>query len=131
MASAASSAERGEFGQSGLAANSADDLVTGAYGTLSKTSSIPGQAHHLNQDAAFKSVIPTNQGVSIKLEGNAFTEIGSPHFNAHASLDGFWNQFRRGGANFGEVPTNLQYSRALADSLRAAGLCSARSSGVN
>jgi RHS repeat-associated protein len=108
--------------EGGGAANSADDLVTGAYGTLSKNSSIPGQAHHLNQDAAFKSVIPTNQGVSIKLEGNAFSEIGSPHYNAHSSLEGFWNQFRRGGARSGEVPTNLQYSKALADSLRAAGL---------
>jgi RHS repeat-associated protein len=108
--------------EGGGVANSADDLVTGAYETLSKNSSIPGQAHHLNQDAAFKSVMPTNQGVSIKLEGNAFSGIGSPHYNAHSSLEGFWNQFRRGGARSGEVPTNLQYSKALADSLRAAGL---------
>jgi RHS repeat-associated protein len=104
----------------------ADDLLVDAYGPLSMNQTIPGQAHHLNQDAAFKSVIPTNEGVSIKLEGNAFTEIGSPHFNAHANLEGFWNQFRHGGARYGEVPTNLEYSKALSGSLRAAGLSPAQ-----
>ena len=81
-----------------------------------------GQSHHLNQDAVFKSVINTNEGLAIKLEGNAFTEIGSPHYEAHRSLESVYNQFRRGGEFYGEVPTNLQYSRALLNSLQDAGL---------
>jgi hypothetical protein len=78
--------------------------------------------HHLNQDAAYRDVIPRKKGVSIELEGNAFTEPGTPHFEAHADMEQFWNQFRRGGARFGRLPTNLEYSRALQSSLRAAGL---------
>ena len=100
----------------------ADDLIIEPYGTLRRNTEIPGQAHHLNQDAAFREVIPHADGMSVKLQGNAFPEIGSPHFNPHANLEAFWNQFRRGGARYGEVPTNLEYSRGLADSLRAADL---------
>ncbi|TCS37743.1 hypothetical protein EDC30_10335 [Paucimonas lemoignei] len=91
------------------------------YGEMVKTPGI-GQAHHLNQDAVFKSVIKTNDGLAIRLEGNAFTEIGSPHYNAHRSLERFYNQFRKGGEFYGEVPTNLQYSKALLNSLQEAGL---------
>ena len=81
-----------------------------------------GQAHHLNQDAAFGSVIPRAEGVSLKLEGNAFTDVGSPHYQAHGSMEAFWDKFRPGGARYRELPTNLEYSAALRDSLRAAGL---------
>ena len=87
-----------------------------------KRSDIPGQAHHLNQDAAFRDVIPTKEGMSVKLEGNAFTEPGTPHYEAHRSMEGFWNQFRRGGDRHGDIPTNLEYTRAVYDSMRAAGL---------
>lgn len=99
-------------------ADSADTLVIDAYNTLSKNAQIPGQAHHLNQAAAFGDVIQRSTGQSIKLEGNILTDAGAPHTLAHQSLELFWNQFR-GGAS---VPTNLHYSRALQDSLRAAGL---------
>jgi hypothetical protein len=99
-----------------------DDLVIDAYGTLSKNGSIPGQAHHLNQTAAFRDVIPRNAGQSIKLEGNILTDAGAPHTLAHQSLEGFWNGFR-GTAT---VPTNLQYTQALQQSLRAAGLSEAQ-----
>jgi RHS repeat-associated protein len=97
------------------------NLVVDEYGILKKDTSIPGQAHHLNQDAAYRDVIPTNKGMSTKLEGNAFSEVGSPHYNAHESLEQFWNQYRRGGAKYGEVPTNLEYSKAMVDSLKDAG----------
>jgi hypothetical protein len=90
----------------------------GPYRELSKDTSIPGQAHHLNQDAAFRDVIPSGEGASTKLEGNAFTEVDSPHYNAHESLESFWDQYRGTGI---EPPSNLQYTKALADSLRAAG----------
>jgi hypothetical protein len=91
------------------------------YGEMVRSPGV-GQAHHLNQDAVFKSVIKTNDGLAIRLEGNAFTEIGSPHYNAHRSLEGFYNQFRKGGDFYSEVPTNLQYSKALLNSLQEAGL---------
>jgi RHS repeat-associated protein len=98
---------------------SPNNLVVDAYGNLSRDPSISGQAHHLNQDAAFREVIPTAQGASIKLEGNAFADAGTPHYEAHADLEGFWDQFRPVGST--APPTNLEYTKALADSLRAAG----------
>jgi hypothetical protein len=54
------------------------------------------QANHLNQNAAFCDVIPEGEGLSVGMRGNAFTEVGSPHYEFHRSLEGFWNQFRRG-----------------------------------
>ncbi|HFS5770119.1 TPA: RHS repeat domain-containing protein [Providencia rettgeri] len=98
-----------------------DDAILGPHGTL-KNDSRPGQSHHLNQDAAYRDVIPTNKGAAIKLEGNAFTEPGTPHYNVHNSLETFWNDYRRGGALYGELPTNLQYTLALKHSLQSAGL---------
>jgi hypothetical protein len=100
------------------AGSSADNLVVDAYSTLSKSDHIPGQAHHLNQTAAFGDVIPRSAGQSIKLEGNILVDAGAPHTLAHQSLETFWNGFRGSSS----VPTNLQYARALQDSLRAAGL---------
>jgi hypothetical protein len=77
--------------------------------------------HHLNQDAAFRDRIPTDEGASVKIEGNAFTEPGTPHYEAHKSLEIWWNKFRRGGINFGKTPSNLAYTRALMASMSAAG----------
>jgi RHS repeat-associated protein len=87
------------------------------YGVLSNNSNIPGQTHHLNQNAAYDIVIPSKKGVSIKLEGNVFTDIGTPHYRFHANLERFWSQFRRWGSRYGEVPTNLEYTKAVFDSL--------------
>lgn len=100
----------------------AEGRIVDEYRVLARRTDIPGQAHHLNQDAAYGKVIPRERGVSTMLEGNAFTEVGSPHYEAHASLEQFWNQFRRGGARFGQRPTNTEYSGALGRSLRNAGL---------
>ncbi|HEX7654202.1 MAG TPA: RHS repeat-associated core domain-containing protein, partial [Verrucomicrobiae bacterium] len=92
------------------------------YDELRADPDATGQAHHLNQNAVYRDVIPKGEGMSIELEGNAFTDAGSPHYNAHASLETFWDQFRPEGARFGETPTNLEYTRALQESLRSAGL---------
>lgn len=81
-----------------------------------------GQAHHLNQDAAFRDVIPSAKGMSIKLRGNAFTQKNSPHYKVHQSLEGFWDQYRRGGTKFGQVPTNLEYTKAVKDALKTTNL---------
>ena len=104
-----------EAGGIGAAAESGA-LRIAPYGELS--GDIAGQAHHLNQTAAFRDVIPRSQGLSIELQGNVLTDAGAPHTLAHQSLEGFWNTFR--GTEI--VPSNLQYTRALQQSLRAAGL---------
>jgi len=89
------------------------------YGELAQDASVLGQAHHLNQAAAFSDVIPYNEGLSIKLRGNILTQPGSPHNLAHVYLeDKFWQPFRDAGV----APTNLQYTRAMQQSLRISGL---------
>ena len=76
------------------------------------------QSHHLNQDAAFRSKIPREEGAAIKLKGNAFRDIGSDHYNVHKELEKFWDQYRRGGSKFGQVPTIGEYNKALENSLK-------------
>ena len=93
----------------------------GSHGLLRKVVG-GGQSHHLNQDAAFRSVIPTNQGTAIKLKGNAFSDVGSNHYKAHENLGRFWDTYRKGGSRFGELPTNLEYTRALKSSLQSTNL---------
>jgi hypothetical protein len=95
-----------------------DDLVIDSYGKLKRNQDIPGQAHHLNQAAAYRDVILHSRGASVKLEGNIFTDPGTPHLRAHESMETFWDSYR--GTEF--VPTNLEYTKALQQSLRAAGL---------
>ncbi len=92
------------------------------YKNMVKDPTVTGQAHHLSQDAAFRDVIPKQEGLSIELEGNAFTDIGSQHYNAHNSLEGFWNNYRKGGDFYGEMPTVGEYNRALYNSLGNAGI---------
>jgi len=96
---------------------------TASYDTLRSELKETGlQAHHLNQDAVYGSIIPKSEGVCVGLRGNAIFGVGTPHYIAHRSLEAFWNQFRTGGARFGQRPTNAEYGRALEDSLVAAGL---------
>jgi hypothetical protein len=79
------------------------------------------QANHLNQNAAFRDVIPEAEGLSVGMKGNAFKDVGTPHYEFHRSLESFWNQFRPGGARFREIPTNAEYGVALEQALRAGG----------
>ena len=46
-----------------------NDCIVGSYKDL-KNDNSSGQRHHVSQDAAFGSVIPRNEGLSVKLEGN-------------------------------------------------------------
>ncbi|MBW6525825.1 hemagglutinin repeat-containing protein [Sphingomonas sp. RHCKR7] len=80
------------------------------------------QANHLNQNAAFKSMIPRNEGLAIAMPGNALAEPGSPHYEFHASLEGFWSPYRKGGNFYGMTPTNEQYSAAVDKALIQSGL---------
>ena len=91
------------------------------YYNMTHDPNVSGQAHHLNQDAAFRQVIPHNDGLCVELGGNAFSDIGSEHYNAHNSMENFWNDYRKGGTSYNERPTIGQYNRALYDSLINAG----------
>ncbi len=98
------------------------DTETGSYRDLGEDLRGTGeQANHLNQDAAFRSVIPTEDGIANAMQGNAFVEPGTPHYDFHEHLEGFWSQFRRGGVRAGQFPTNAEYGTALTKSLRAGG----------
>lgn len=81
-----------------------------------------GGGHHLNQGAAFRTAIPYRDGLMAHLPGNVFTEPGSPHYNAHQSMEAFWDKYRRGGPYAGRNPTLDEYNYALRQSLLAAGL---------
>lgn len=45
---------------------------------------------------------------------------------AHANLESFWNNYRKGGNLYREMPTISEYNTALNDSLKAAGLTDAQ-----
>jgi hypothetical protein len=103
---------------------SSDNVLTavlGKYGDLKKDDT-PGQAHHLNQDAAYREDIPYNDGASVKLEGNVFKDKDSQHYDAHKELEKFWDQYRKGGIKEKEKPTNAEYGQALEKALIKAGL---------
>ena len=91
------------------------------YGDLNGTLEEGFQANHLNQDAAFRDVIPSEDGLAIGMRGNAFTEPDTPHYDFHASLEQFWSQYRPNGDLFGLRPTNALYDSALQDALQAGG----------
>jgi len=121
--------------------------ASGEYGSLR----VPGyQAHHLNQNAVYKVAIPPANGQSILLRGNAFIDAeqnavykvaippangqsillrgnafidaGSSHFEAHASLERWWDSYRAGGEMALQRPTNAQYGEALKQSLIDSGM---------
>lgn len=98
-------------------AGTALSMETGPHRVMKLRSDLPGQSHHLNQDAAYRNLIPREEGAAVKLEGNAFSQPGTPHFEAHASLESFWAPYRSAGG----APSNLDYSLALKRSLEAAG----------
>ncbi len=108
-------------GASGRSKGSSNTIKVDEYGKLKNDKTVPGQAHHLNQNAAYGDVVPSKNGISIKLEGNAFTQPGTQHYNVHNTMEKFWNQFRRGGDRYGEIPTNLEYSKAVYDSMKEIG----------
>lgn len=97
----------------GLATNAEAGLTFGRYGDIRGTLAGRSQAHHLNQDAAFGSVIPRDDGFAIRMRGNAFTKPGTPHYDFHSSLENFWENYRVGGSLFGETPTNAAYGAAI------------------
>lgn len=110
----------GSVGQTGPPGRTLS-LETGPYSVMKNRDDIPGQAHHLNQDSMYRDRIPHADGVTVKLEGNAFTEPGTPHYLVHQAQEEFLNRFRRRGPGFGDPPTNLEMTRSIVDALRRAG----------
>lgn len=109
----------------GHSSNGTGGQLSRRYGDFSKKQwKLPKgtQANHLNQDAAFRDVIPSNEGAAVGMRGNAFTEPGTSHYEFHKSLESFWDQFRDEGERFGERPTNREYADALDKALRDSGL---------
>jgi hypothetical protein len=95
---------------------------SGSYKDLKKAlKGTDEQANHLNQDAAFRDVIPTNDGAANGMRGIAFSDVGSPHYEFHNSLEGFWNDYRPGGALEGSTPTVGEYDNALRNALGSSG----------
>ncbi|MGV3242980.1 hypothetical protein [Streptococcus suis] len=63
-----------------------------------------------------------SDGVTVPLVGNIRTDVGSPHYNAHATLEEFYDQYRKGGDKFGDIPTVGDYNVATKASLSNAGV---------
>ena len=112
----------GELAEGAGETSSDSDILIDSYKNMRNAPDVIGQSHHLNQDAAFRDVIPKSDGLCIELEGNAFRDVGSPHYLAHENLENFWNNFRSKGDLYGETPKISDYNVALYNSLRAAGL---------
>lgn len=108
-------------GDAGLDSN----ILIDSYKNIRNYLDVTGQAHYLNQNAAFRDVIPKSDGLCVELGGNAFKDVGSPHYSAHENLENFWNDFRFNGDQYGNIPTISNYNLALYNSLRAAGLTEA------
>jgi hypothetical protein len=95
--------------------------AAGPFGRIART--VDGyQAHHLNQDAVYRDSIPYRSGQSILLKGSVVNDAGSPHFQAHASLETWWDNYREDGPLAGQRPTNAQYGNAARQSLVDAGM---------
>ena len=106
----------------------AQQIVTGPYGKLKGTLPPGYQANHLNQNAAYRGIIPENDGISVPMEGNILTNPGTPHYNYHRSLEQFWDQYRDGGTLEFEMPTNAEYGEAVRRALIASGFSRAQAS---
>jgi hypothetical protein len=70
------------------------------------------QANHINLNAVYKEIIPEDEGLSVGMKGNIFTDKGSPHRLFHESLEQFWDQFRPGGSREWEKPTHAEVGEA-------------------
>jgi hypothetical protein len=98
------------------------------YGQLKGKLPQDFQAHHLNQNAAFRDVIAIDDGIAVGMHGNALTEPGTAHYDFHQSMETFWNPYRLGGDLHGRSPTNAMYGEALQRALQAGGLSSEEAS---
>lgn len=92
------------------------DIVVDSYYKMthdSELKKIPGQANHTNQNAVYKQIVPTSRASCVKLEGDVFKEPGSQHYKFHSSLENWWDQYRPGGVNYRQRPTDFEYENAV------------------
>jgi hypothetical protein len=109
----------------------ASAVPTESYKTLAKKLAGTGlQAHHLNQNAVFRDIIPEDDGLTVGMKGNAFSEVGSPHYKVHSSLEDFWFSYRKTGDSFGVIPTNEQYGKAVEQALIHSGYTPAQAANL-
>ena len=103
----------------------------GPYGTVAGELNGTGlQANHLNQNAAYGKVIPKDQGLTVGMRGNAFRDVGSPHYQFHGSMEEFWSPYRNGGTSYGIRPTNAQYGAATEQALIKSGYTPAQAANL-
>jgi hypothetical protein len=88
---------------------------------LSGTLPAGWQANHLNQTAAYGETIPRSDGLTVVMQGNAITDVGSPHYEFHRVMEQFLEPYRRDNERYGALPTNVQYGQAVERALIAAG----------
>lgn len=96
-------------------------MAIAPYGRMSGKLPEGEQAHHLNQHAAYRDVIPHSEGVAIAVRGNALYDVGSEHYIIHSVMEDFWAQFRGDGPRAGEKPTNREYGECMVRALMASG----------
>jgi hypothetical protein len=129
----------GRFAGEGLAGLTAQEaralaesgqLITGPYGSVSGRLPSGWQAHHVNQNAVFRDIVPRKSGFSVGLRGNIFSEPGTPHYDFHRSMEDFWDQVRKGGSRRNETPTIAEYHQAAQRAFVAAGLPPEQASGL-
>jgi hypothetical protein len=91
------------------------------YGKLTRRLPQDFQANHLNQNAAYRDVIPEDEGIAVGTRGDAVTEPSTPHYFFHQSLEQFWDPYRSDGELYGQLPINSMYGQALERALLASG----------
>jgi len=102
-------------------------VKTGTYKEMTKALNGTGQqANHLNQNAVYRGIIPEEEGVANAMAGNAFRDVGTQHYQYHASLESFWDKYRKGGSLYGKSPTNAEYGQAVKKALEDAGYSAAQ-----
>jgi hypothetical protein len=83
------------------------------------------EVNHLNQNAVYGTkkggAIPYGEGISVPLTGGT-DDVNGQHYKYHRSLEDFWDQYRPGGAKFGDPPTNAEYGAAVEKALIDAGI---------
>jgi len=97
----------------------------GSYATLSKILQRTGmQADHLNVAAIYGDKTPYSQGLTTPMTGSPFgaANIGKLHYEAHWSLENFFDLYRSDGPFSNERPTNDQFIAARKQSFINAGL---------
>lgn len=115
-----------------LTSNDIIDPVTGKYAIYGKYADLKDykkqfglaadvQVHHLNQQAIFGSTIPSRDGMCILTRGNVITESGSEHNLLHKGMEGFFDDYRKGGKLEGELPTVGRYTTENEKALKEAG----------